>query len=43
MIPEYDMIIVRLGNEQAPEKDSKNRPKEVEFYINEALKFATKN
>jgi len=43
MIPEYDMIIVRLGNEQAQEKDSKNRPKEVEFYINEALKFATKN
>ncbi|WP_333851244.1 serine hydrolase domain-containing protein [Epilithonimonas sp.] len=43
MIPEYDMIVVRLGNEEAPEKDSKNRPKEVEFYVNEALKFAEKN
>jgi hypothetical protein len=40
MIPEYNMIIVRLGNEESPEKDTKGRPKEVEFYINEALKFA---
>lgn len=43
MIPEYDMIIVRLGNEENPEKDSKGRPKEVEFYINESLKFAYNN
>lgn len=39
IVPEYDMIIVRLGNEESPEKDFKNRPKEIEFYINEALKF----
>ncbi|PZU91405.1 MAG: serine hydrolase [Chryseobacterium sp.] len=43
MVPEYDMIIVRLGNKETEEKDSKNRPKIVEFYINEALKFANKN
>lgn len=39
VIPEYEMIIVRLGNQSDPEKDSKNRPKEVELYINEALKL----
>lgn len=39
IVPEYDMIIVRLGNKESPEKDFKNRPKEIEFYINEALKF----
>lgn len=39
IVPEYDMVIVRLGNEESPEKDFKNRPKEIEFYINEALKF----
>lgn len=27
IVPEYDMIIVRLGNEESPEKDFKNRPK----------------
>ncbi|MPS74678.1 MAG: class C beta-lactamase-related serine hydrolase [Chryseobacterium sp.] len=43
MVPEYDMIIVRLGKKETEEKDSKNRPKIVEFYINEALKFADKN
>lgn len=43
IIPEYDMIIVRLGNKEGEEKDSKNRPKEVEFYISEGLKFGDKN
>ncbi|WP_312769351.1 serine hydrolase [Epilithonimonas sp.] len=43
MVPEYDMIIVRLGNKENEEKDSKSRPKIVEFYINEALGFANKN
>lgn len=42
LIPEYDMIIVRLGNKEDLEKDSKNRPAEVEFYINEALKLIEK-
>ncbi|WP_379967109.1 serine hydrolase domain-containing protein [Epilithonimonas sp. UC225_85] len=42
VVPEYDMIIVRLGNKEGAEKDSKNRPKEVEFYINEALKLSQK-
>lgn len=42
VIPEYDMIIVRLGNKEGEAKDSKNRPAEVEFYINEALKLAQK-
>lgn len=42
VIPEYDMIIVRLGNKEGEEKDSKNRPKEVGFYINEGLKFGDK-
>lgn len=40
IVPEKDMVIVRLGNKESPEKDSKNRPKEVEFYINESLKFS---
>jgi len=43
MIPEYDMIIVRLGNKESQEKDNKDRPKEVEFYINEAVEIAVKN
>ena len=43
MVPAYDMIIVRLGNKEKEEKDSKNRPKEVEFYIMEALKLIHKN
>jgi len=43
IVPEYDIIIVRLGNRQGIEKDSKNRPAEVEFYINEVLKLARKN
>ncbi len=43
MVPEYDMIIVRQGRKENPEKDSKNRPKVVEFYINEALKLANAN
>ena len=43
MIPEYDMIIVRLGQKESPEKDSKMRPKSVEFYINEVLKTVVKN
>ena len=43
IVPEYDIIIVRLGNKQGIEKDSKNRPAEVEFYINEVLKLAKKN
>lgn len=40
MIPKKDMIIVRLGNKESSEMDSKKRPKIVEFYINEALKLA---
>ncbi len=40
MIPEYDMIIVRQGRKENPERDSKSRPKIVEFYISEALKLA---
>lgn len=40
VVPQYDMIIVRLGKKENPEKDSKNRPKEVEFYVTEALKLA---
>lgn len=43
MVPEYDMIIVRFGNKEDPEKDTKNRPKAVEFYINEVLKTTGKN
>ena len=43
VVPEYDLIIVRLGNKEGAQKDTKNRPAEVEFYINEALKMATKN
>ncbi|WP_312822528.1 serine hydrolase [Epilithonimonas sp.] len=43
MVPQYDMIIVRLGEKENPLKDSKNRPKVVEFYINEAFKLANKN
>jgi CubicO group peptidase (beta-lactamase class C family) len=43
IVPEYDMIIVRLGNKETEEKDSKNRPKIVEFYISQALKFTVKN
>lgn len=43
LVPEYDLIIVRLGNKDGGKKDSKNRPAEVEFYINEALKIASKN
>ncbi|MCD9856472.1 beta-lactamase family protein [Epilithonimonas sp. JDS] len=39
VVPEYDMIIVRLGNKEGKTRDSKNRPGEVEFYINEALKL----
>lgn len=42
LVPEYDMIIVRLGNKEGVEKDSKNRPKEVEFYIDEAIKLVEK-
>lgn len=42
IVPEYEMIIVRLGNKEGESRDSKNRPAEVEFYINEALKFAEK-
>lgn len=43
VVPEYDLIIVRLGNKDGGKKDSKNRPAEVEFYINEALKIASEN
>jgi len=43
IVPEYDMIIVRLGNKEGEEKDSKNRPKDIEFYINETLKLVEKN
>lgn len=42
IVPEYDMIIVRLGNKETEEKDSKNRPKIVEFYIAEALKLTAR-
>jgi len=42
IVPQYDMVIVRLGNKEGEEKDSKNRPKDIEFYINEALKLAEK-
>jgi len=43
IVPEYNMIIVRLGNKEGEAKDSKNRPKDIEFYINEALKLTHKN
>lgn len=43
IVPEYDMIIVRLGDKEKEEKDSKNRPKEIEFYIEEAIKLANKS
>lgn len=43
MIPDYDMIVVRQGNKDSAERDHKNRPKEVEFYINEAIKLSAKN
>lgn len=43
MIPEFDMIIVRQGNEDSAERDNKDRPTEVEFYIKEAIKFSAKN
>ena len=43
VIPQYDMIIVRLGKKEGYEKDSKNRPKETELYIDEVLKMMTKN
>ncbi len=43
VVPEYDMIIVRLGNKESEEKDSKNRPKDIGFYINETLKLTDKN
>ncbi|MNY38295.1 hypothetical protein D3C86_1729140 [compost metagenome] len=42
VVPEYDMIIVRFGNKEGEQKDTKNRPAEVEFYINEALKLTQK-
>lgn len=42
VVPEYDMIVVRLGHKEGEKKDSKSRPKEVEFYIGEALKLAEK-
>ncbi len=42
VVPEYDMIVVRLGHKEGEKKDSKSRPKEVEFYISEALKLAEK-
>lgn len=38
VVPQYDLIIVRLGNLEGTDKDSKGRPAEVEFYINQALK-----
>ena len=43
VIPQYDMIIIRLGKKEGEEKDSKNRPKETELYIAEVLKMMTKN
>lgn len=43
VIPQYDMIIIRLGKKEGDEKDSKNRPKETELYIDEVLKMMTKN
>ena len=43
VIPQYDMIIIRLGKNEGDEKDSKNRPKETELYIDEVLKMMTKN
>lgn len=43
VIPKYDMIIVRFGNKEGVQKDSKSRPAEVEFYIREALKMVNKN
>lgn len=43
IVPEQDMIIVRLGNKEGSEKDSKSRPKEVEFYINEAIKLSVES
>ena len=42
VVPEYDMIIVRFGNKEGEQKDAKNRPAEVNFYINEALKLTEK-
>lgn len=43
VVPQYDLIIVRMGNRDNPAKDEKNRPREVEFYINEILKIADTN
>lgn len=43
VVPSYDMIIVRLGKKEGTEIDSKKRPKEVEFYIQEAIKMANSN
>ena len=38
VVPQENMIVVRMGNKDSKEVDSKNRPSEVEFYINEAMK-----
>ena len=43
VVPQYDLVIVRMGNSEDPKKDQKNRPKEVDFYINEVLKMVDKN
>jgi len=43
IIPQYDMIIVRLGKKEGNQKDGKNRPKEVELYIDEVLKMITEH
>lgn len=43
VIPQFDMVIIRLGKKEGNEKDSKNRPKETELYIDEVLKMMGKN
>lgn len=37
-IPQYNMIVVRTGSTRDDNMDSKGRPKEVEMFVNEAVK-----
>lgn len=36
-IPDYNMIVVRTGSSRDEAKDSKERPEEVEMFVNEAV------
>lgn len=38
-VPQYQMVIVRTGANRSEAKDRKNRPKEVAFYVNQAVKL----